>query len=151
TGPGGTGKTRLALQATAELADSYPDGTWWVPLATVRNAPLVVEKAAQMIGAPGDLADHIADKVMLALFDNFEQVVGAATELASLLTACPNLKLVVTSREPLRLRAEQEYPVPSLTPGDGADFFIARARSARPDFVSSPEVSEICARLDGLP
>ena len=138
TGPGGTGKTRLALRAAAEVADDYPDGIWWVPLATLRDPQLVVETAAQAMGAAGNLAEHVADKIVLVLFDNFEQVVAAATAIGELLAACPKLKLLVTSREPLRLLAEQEYPVPSFTPADSVDFFIARARAASPDFCSRP-------------
>ena len=97
TGPGGTGKTRLALQAAAEASDAFPDGIWWVPLAPLRDPALVLETAAQVVGSKNGLAEHIADKAMLCLFDNFEQVVEAGSELAELLGACPNLAVLVTS------------------------------------------------------
>ena len=80
---------------------------WWVPLAPLRDPALVLESAAQAVGSPNGLAEHISDKAMLCLFDNFEQVVEAGTELADLLASCPNLDLVVTSRERLRVRASR--------------------------------------------
>jgi len=119
TGPGGTGKTRLALQAAAEASDAFPDGIWWVPLAPLRDPKLVLETAAQVVGSKNGLAEHIADKSMLCLFDNFEQVVEAAADLASLLASCPNLAVLVTSRERLRVSGEQTYPVPPLAEQDG--------------------------------
>src|SRR6185312_2556334 len=78
TGPGGTGKTRLALQIAAELTSQYANGVWWVPLATLRDPQLVVESAAQALGADDGLVEHVADKSMLIVFDNFAQVVDAA-------------------------------------------------------------------------
>jgi class 3 adenylate cyclase len=107
TGPGGTGKTRLALQAAALSADAYPQGVYWVPLAPLRDAALVLEEAAQVLGVKDGLAEHIADKELLLLFDNFEQVVEAAPGLSGLLASCPKLDLLVTSRELLQLPAEQ--------------------------------------------
>ena len=151
TGPGGTGKTRLALQAAAEASERYPDGIWWVPLAPLRDPKLVLETAAQVVGSTNGLAEHIADKSMLCLFDNFEQVVEAGAELADLLAACPNLELLVTSRERLRISGEQTYPVPPLAESDGEALFVARARAVEPSFTKSEEVSELCARLDELP
>ncbi len=151
TGPGGTGKTRLALQAAAEVSDSFPDGVWWVPLAPLRDPNLVLESAAQVLGSRDGLVDHIADKQLLCLFDNFEQVVEAGAGLADLLAACPNLKFVVTSRERLRVRGEQTYPVPPLAEGDGEAFFVARARAIDPSFTASEAVAELCVRLDELP
>lgn len=151
TGPGGTGKTRLALQAAAEASDSFPDGIWWVPLAPLRDPKLVLETAAQVVGSKDGLADHIADKQLLCLFDNFEQVVEAGAGLADLLATCPNLKFVVTSRERLRVRGEQTYPVPPLAESDGEAFFVARARAVDPSFAESAAVAELCARLDELP
>jgi predicted ATPase/class 3 adenylate cyclase len=151
TGPGGTGKTRLALQAAAEASDSFPDGIWWVPLAPLRDPRLVLETAAQVVGSKDGLADHIADKTLLYLLDNFEQVVEAGAGLADLLAACPNLKFVVTSRERLRVRGEQTYLVPPLAESDGAALFTARARAVDPSFAESEAVTELCVRLDELP
>jgi predicted ATPase/class 3 adenylate cyclase len=151
TGPGGTGKTRLAAQAAGLASDSYPDGVWWVPLAPLRDPTLVLETAAQVVGSNNGLAEHISDKSMLCLFDNFEQVVEAAPEIALLLSSCPNLDLLVTSREPLHISGEQEYPVPPLVHEEGVGFFLARARAVKPDFAPDEAVSEICARLDDLP
>jgi predicted ATPase len=151
TGPGGTGKTRLAAQAAGMAGDSYPDGVWWVPLAALREAELVLETAAQIVGSQNGLAEHIADRSMLLLFDNFEQVVEAAGDVAGLLISCPNLDLLVTSREPLHVTGEQEYAVPPLVHQEGVGFFLARARSVKADFAVDDAVSEICRRLDDLP
>jgi len=151
TGPGGTGKTRLALQATGLSSDSFPDGVWWVPLAPLRDPELVLQTAGQALGSKDGLAEHIADKRLLLLFDNFEQVVEAAADVGGLLAACPNLQLLVTSREPLHLTGEQEYPVPSLEHGEAVGFFLARARAVKPDFAADAAVPGICRRLDELP
>jgi predicted ATPase/class 3 adenylate cyclase len=151
TGPGGTGKTRLALQAAGMASDAYPDGVFWVPLAPLRDPALVLATAAQMLGSKNGLAEHIADKQMLCLFDNFEQVVEAAPELAILLCACPNLDVLVTSRERLRVSGEQTYPVPPLAEFDGEALFTARARAVDPSFAASEAVHELCLRLDELP
>lgn len=151
TGPGGTGKTRLAAQAAGMAGESYRDGVWWVPLAPLREPQLVLETAAQVVGSENGLAEHISDKSMLLLFDNFEQVVEAAGDIASLLGFCPNLHLLVTSREPLHVSGEQEYPVPPLVHEEGVGFFLSRARAVRPDFQSDDAVSDICRRLDDLP
>jgi predicted ATPase len=96
-------------------------------------------------------AAHIGDKRMLLLFDNFEQVVDAAPDVGELLESCPNLDVLVTSREALHLTGEQEYPVPPLVHQEGVGFFLARARAAVPDFEAEDFVSEICRRLDDLP
>jgi predicted ATPase/class 3 adenylate cyclase len=151
TGPGGTGKTRLGLQAAAEAAERYPDGIFWVPLAPLREPELVLANAAQALGAKDGLAEQIADKSLLLLFDNFEHVVDAASSLADLLRTCPNLQLLVTSRELLRLPGEQAYPVPPLEPEDGTELFLARALAADPRFVPGNAVRELCARLEYLP
>jgi len=151
TGPGGTGKTRLATRAAAELAARYPHGVWWVALAPLRDPELVLETAGQAVGAKDGLAEHIADRSMLLLFDNFEQVVEAATDLAALLASCPKLDLLVTSREPLHVTGEQEYPVPPLVHREGVGFFLARAKAIKPDFQADEAVSAICRRLDDLP
>ncbi len=151
TGPGGTGKTRLAAQAAGMAADAYPDGVWWVPLAALREPELVLETAAQVVGSQNGLAEHIADKSLLLLFDNFEQVVEAAADVGGLLTSCPNLDLLVTSREPLHVTGEQEYPVPAFAHQEGVGFFLSRARAVKPDFQADETVSAICRRLDDLP
>ena len=151
TGPGGTGKTRLALQAAGLASDAYPDGVWWVPLAPLRDPALVLATAAQTLGSKNGLAEHIADKSMLCLFDNFEQVVEAAPELAALVSACPNLDVLVTSRERLRVGGEQTYPVPPLAESDGEALFLTRARAVDPAFAPSEAVRELCLRLDELP
>jgi predicted ATPase len=151
TGPGGTGKTRLGSQAAGELADRYPGGVWWVPLAPLRDPQLVLESASRAVGASDGLTDHIGDATMLILFDNFEQVVDAAPDVAGVLSACPNLDVVVTSREPLHIAGEHEYQVPPMEPTDGAELFVARARAIDPTIEASGTVDAICARLDGLP
>jgi predicted ATPase len=151
TGPGGTGKTRLALQAAAETSDRYPDGVFWVPLAPLGDPGLVLEQAAQAVGARNGLVDHVGDKRLLLLLDNFEHLIEAATDLVEVTASCPNLQLVVTSRELLRLPGEQAYPVPPLEAEDGTQFFVARARAAQPDFEPNEAVPELCARLEQLP
>ena len=151
TGPGGTGKTRLALQAAGLASDAYPDGVWWVPLAPLRDPALVLATAGQMLGSKNGLAEHIQDKSMLCLFDNFEQVVEAAPEIAALLTSCPNLDVVVTSRERLRVQGEQAYSVPPLAESDGVALFVTRARAVDPAFAETAVVPELCRRLDELP
>ena len=151
TGPGGTGKTRLALQAASAASERYPGGVFWVPLAPLRDAELVMETTGHALGARDGLAEHIGDTAMLLLFDNFEHVTEAAADLAGLLASCPGLDLLVTSREPLHVTGEQEYPVPSLTREEGVDLFMARARAVRPDFGSDDTVAEICRHLDDLP
>jgi predicted ATPase/class 3 adenylate cyclase len=151
TGPGGVGKTRLALQAAGAAADRFADGVFWVPLATLTDPRLVLPELAQAIGARGELVDHISDQHVLVVLDNFEHLTGAAGDLAGLLAACPNLRVVVTSRELLRLPAEQAYPVPELSPEDGVGLFVARARAVQPAFELGAAVTELCARLEQLP
>ena len=151
TGPGGTGKTRLALQAAGLASEAYPDGIWWVPLAPLRDPALVLATAGQALSSKNGVAEHIADRRMLCLFDNFEQVVEAAPELAALVSACPNLDVLVTSRERLRVGGEQTYAVPPLAESDGEALFLTRARAVDPSFVPSEAVSELCLRLDELP
>jgi predicted ATPase/class 3 adenylate cyclase len=151
TGPGGTGKTRLAGQAAGLSSGRYPQGVWWVPLAPLRDPELVLTTAGQTLGSKNGLAEHIADKRLLLLFDNFEHLVDAASDLAALLTSCPHLELLVTSREPLHLTGEHEFPVPSFVHEEGVGFFLARARAVKPDFQADEAVPEICRRLDDLP
>ena len=145
TGPGGTGKTRLALQAAALAADRFAGGVWWVPLAPLRDPALVAAEIALTIGAKEGLVQGIGDREMLLVLDNFEQLVAAAPELVELLERCPNLRLLVTSRELLRVRGETEFAVPPLATKDAVALFEARA-----GFVDA-DVPELCRRLDELP
>src|SRR2546423_12776278 len=150
-GPGGTGKTRLAIEAAAAASERYPDGVFWVGLAPLRDAALVVPAIAQAVGATDDLAAHIADRRLLLLLDNFEHVTDAAPQISHLLGSCPRLEVLATSREVLQLRAEHAYAVPTLTAGDARKLFSARA-SAMGDEVDDPEVvEELCVRLEHLP
>jgi predicted ATPase/class 3 adenylate cyclase len=163
TGPGGIGKTRLALQAAAELLDQHIDGTFFIGLDSVATSELVIPTIAQTLGLrewPGrtiaeTLSDYLKRKAALLVLDNFEHVVEAAPAIGELLVCCPNLVIVVTSREPLRLLAEQEYPVSPLPADDAVALFAARARAVRPDFAitseSEPAIHDICDRLDALP
>jgi len=146
TGPGGSGKTRLALEAAATLVPEYKAGVFWVGLAALRDSALVAETISQTLGAKDGLAEHIGEREMLLLLDNLEQVVEAAPELASLVEACPNLALLVTSRELLRVRGEVEYPVPPLASPEAVALFCERS-GLNPD----EEIAELCARLDNLP
>lgn len=151
TGPGGIGKTRLALEAVDAAAAGFPDGVHWVPLATLRDDRLVLESVAHVLEATGGLASHVGDRRLLLLLDNFEQVIGAAPALADLLAECPNLVVVTTSREPLRLSVESEYPVPPLDEGDAILLFRERARGVGVELEPTPEIAEISRRLDHLP
>src|ERR671935_1404481 len=145
-GPGGTGKTRLAIEAAGELVSEFGAGVFWVGLAPVRDPGLVVETIAQTLGAKQELEAHIGDKVLLLVLDNLEQVVESAVELAALLRACPNLRLLVTSRELLRVDGEVVYPVPTLAEPEAVELFCARGR-IEPD----EAIAELCGRLDNLP
>ena len=107
--------------------------------------------AGQALGSRNGPAEHIADKRLLLLFDNFEHVVEAGADLAALLTSCPHLDLLVTSREPLHVTGEQEYAVSPFVHEEGVGFFLARARAVEPDFLADDAVPEICRRLDDLP
>jgi predicted ATPase/DNA-binding winged helix-turn-helix (wHTH) protein len=177
TGPGGVGKTRLGLQVATDLHQDFAHGVVFVPLATLRDPALVLPTITQALGvqehaeqAPLDsLRAHLHDQQMLLVLDNFEQVLAAALALVELLTACPMLKLLVTSREVLRLSGEYEFPVPPLPAPDprhlpstvilsqyaAVALFLQRARAVKPAFAITHEnalaVAEICVRLDGLP
>jgi predicted ATPase len=146
SGPGGTGKTRLSIEAASELVPDFKAGVFWVGLATLRDPGLVTETIAQTLGAKDGLADHIGEREMLLLLDNLEQVIDAAPELGSLLEACPNLKLLVTSRELLRVRGEVEYAVPPLASPEAVELFAARSL-----LDTDETTAELCRRLDSLP
>lgn len=146
TGPGGTGKTRLAIEAAAELVPDFKAGVFWVGLAPLRDPTLVSEAIAQTLGAKDGLAEHIGERAMLLLLDNLEHVIVAAPDLSALLLACPNLALLVTSRELLRVEGEAEYAVPPLVHRDAVSLFCVRSR-----LDPSAEIAELCDRLDDLP
>ncbi len=151
TGTGGSGKTRLALQLAAEAIEDFPDGVFWVPLQAVRDAELVASTIAETIGAKGGLAEHIGDRRLLLLLDNVEQVIESAPQLAELLRATSNAKLLVTSREPLRIAGEHRYPVEPLPETDAVALFVERARAIDPTFAATDAIAAVCRRLDGLP
>ena len=151
TGAGGSGKTRLALQAVGAAAEGYPQGVWWVPLAPIADSGAVVESVARALGGAGSLQDVVGDRRLLLLLDNFEHVIDAAPTLTALLASAPQFDLVVTSRERLQLAGEHVYPVPILERSEARTFFVSRARAVRPDFEESAAVDELCARLDDLP
>jgi predicted ATPase/class 3 adenylate cyclase len=177
TGPGGTGKTRLAVQAAAELVGAFSDGVVFVELAPVTDPGLVAPAIAQALKvreAPGQtllesLTQHISDRRLLLVLDNFEQVLAAAPVVVELLVACLHLKVLVTSRAVLHVSGEHAYPVPPLSLPDHKDatdlhdiasseavtLFVDRAQAVNPSFAltdaNAPVVAEICWRLDGLP
>lgn len=177
TGPGGIGKTRLALQVAAEVSDKYPDGVFVVPLAPVTNPEQVVEVTAQVLSIPhvgtSSLFDQmqrvLKSKKLLLVLDNFEHVAAAALMVAELLATCSSLKIMVTSRVALHVRAEHEFTVPPLSLPDlkrlpdlvsfsqyeAVALFIERAQAVKLTFEltenNAPAVAAICARLDGLP
>ncbi len=176
TGPGGSGKTRLSLQLAAEASDLFHDGVYFVPLGTIGEPSLVLPTIAQAMGLPDPrgraldhLAEHLAEKRVLLVLDNFEQVLEAAPDVGELLQRLPGVAVLVTSRSPLRIYGEQEYPVPPLAVPDprhlpdlegisqyaSVALFIERAMGVQPGFrvdvSNAPAIAEICARLDGLP
>ena len=164
TGPGGIGKTRLALQAAHEVADAFQHGVFFIGLAALRDSDLVLPTIAAGLGVEESpekplvtaLQSHLARRQLLLLLDNVEHVDEAAPELAQLLTAAPDVKIVATSRTRLRLYGEHEHAVPQLALHDEAiPLFNARARAAdpqfRPDDRNADTVGDICQRLDCLP
>jgi predicted ATPase len=177
TGPGGIGKTRLALQSAAELLDAFSDGVFFVPLASLTDPALVPSAIAAALGIREEgrhslsdrLHEFLAARHVLLLLDNVEHLVEAAAAVGELLGAAPSLTVLATSRVPLRLRAEREYPVPplalprrkppptaeQLSQYEAVRFFINRAQAVKPNFAvdneNAPAVAEICHRLDGLP
>ncbi len=151
TGAGGSGKTRLALQAAGEAAEAYPDGVWWVPLAPLTDPADVGPAAARVLGGGGSLSELVGGRRMLLLLDTFEHVVEAAPEIAAVLAECPHSDVLVTSRERLRVKGEQVYPVPVLARAEAREFFLARARAVQPDFEPDEHLDELCERLDDLP
>jgi predicted ATPase/class 3 adenylate cyclase len=162
TGPGGIGKTRLAIQAAAEVAEDFPDGIFLAELASISDTDLVLPTVAHAAGiaeSPPEpieatLATALSSARTLFVLDNLEQVLGAAPALASLLSSCANLSILVTSRAPLHVTAEREYAVPPLSSEEAVALFADRARAVKSDFEtdgSRQDVSAICDRLDRLP
>jgi predicted ATPase/class 3 adenylate cyclase len=159
TGPGGTGKTRLALQAAAEAADDFAEGVWWVPLAALRDPSLVLRHTARTLDVVEQpdrpledvLAEMLNGKRMLLVLDNAEHLLPDAAHAIATLRDLDGPKVVVTSRERLQLTGEHVYPVPQLTPAEGLDLFAARAAAVDPAFQADPTVTALCNRLDNLP
>jgi predicted ATPase len=146
TGPGGSGKTRLSIEAASELLGDFKAGTFWVGLATVHDAARVVPAVAQTIGGDGDLAGVVGERELLLVLDNLEQVIDAAPDLATLVEACPNLHVLATSREPLRVRGEVEYEVLPLADPEAVALFCLRS-----GLEAGPEIEQLCRRLDNMP
>ena len=177
TGPGGTGKTRLGIHVASELRDLFVGGVFFVSLAPINDAVLVMPTIAQALGIRDGagqplftrLAEMLQPQPVLLFLDNFEQVVGAASQVADLLMTCPQLKVLITSREVLHVRAEHEFVVPPLALPDPAHLptlaglasfpsvalFLHRAQAVKPEFqltmTNVSAVAEICVHLDGLP
>jgi len=177
TGPGGTGKTRLAIEVAHDCNDRYPDGSWFVALDALHDPALVLPAIATTLGVPDQpgrpiaavLADHLRPRHLLLILDNLEQVVEAAPEIGGLLAAAAGLDILATSREPLSIGGEHVHLVQPLDlpaePGvptaveigsnEAVQLFVERARAARSDFTltdtNAPAVAAICRRLDGLP
>ena len=176
-GPPGIGKTRLALQVSGEVLDDFVDGVFFVSLATITDANLVLTTIVTTLGMPENgpqkpferLKAFLAEKQILLLLDNFEQILAAAPQIAKLLAGCPLLKILVTSRAPLRIRQERQFPVSplaipslahlpdveSISQYSAVALFMERAQAVKPDFMLTQEnarsISTICTRLDGLP
>src|SRR2546423_4294807 len=162
TGIGGIGKTRLALELVRRLAPEFQHGACVATLANVRDPAHVTRAILEALELPEtasppdeQLAAGLRDSELLLLVDNFEQVLPAAASIARLLDATPKLKILVTSRAPLRIAAEREYAVPPLADEEAAELFISRAQAANANFDLSEQnaaaVAELCARLEGLP
>jgi predicted ATPase/class 3 adenylate cyclase len=176
TGPGGVGKTRLALQLATESRERFPDGRFLVQLAATSQASQVARTIADTLdirevredALPVTISEWMADRSLLLILDNFEQVREAAPLVGRLLAGCSRLTVLVTSRVRLRLTGEQEYEVPPLTKPahantpieelariEAVQLFVNRARATRPQFAltaaNAPSLAGICQRLDGLP
>jgi predicted ATPase/class 3 adenylate cyclase len=151
TGPGGTGKTRLALQVAAELVGTQRDGVFWVPLVGLSDPELLDSEIAQTIGAPDDLAGFLRGRQLLLLLDNFEHLLDAAPGVSAVLGAGTGVRALVTSRAPLRVAGEQEYRLEPLPVTEAAALFAARARAIGREVELDSTVEAICRRLDGLP
>jgi predicted ATPase len=152
TGPGGIGKTRFALELAAELVEDFRDGVWFVDLSPLRDPELVLSTIASTLGAKVEVWDYIAGKALLLVLDTLEQVIGVAPSLASLLDHCPQLRLLVTSREPLHVRGERQYPLRPLAEAPAVELFRMRASALDPAFDASyDQLGTLCRCLDNLP
>ena len=172
TGAGGVGKSRIAIKVASDLQREFADGAGFFPLGTVREPALVLPAIARALGiAEGDrqslierLGAHLSDRQCLLVLDNFEQVAAAGPAIVNLLQAAPGVTMLVTSRAPLRVSGEMQFPIPPMTlPASDAEvldaeavrLFMTRATAVRPDVASTeaitPAIAEICRRLDGLP
>ena len=151
-GPGGIGKTRLALETASELVTAFDDGASFVDLSAVREPELVESAIAAALDVSGAVAEHIRDHELLLVLDNLEQVVGVAPDLAKLLDECPRVAILATSREPLRVRAEVEYPLKPLAEAPAVELFRQRAREVDPEFeVEYDLLTELCDRVERIP
>jgi predicted ATPase/class 3 adenylate cyclase len=151
TGPGGTGKTRFALQGAAELVGEFEDGVFWVGLQALSDPMFVLPTVAQTLGAGDDLAGYLRARRTLVLLDNFEHLTAAAPALAQLRAVCPELRVLVTSRAPLRIAGEHEFPLDPLPERDASTLFVQRARDVGKRLEPDETVAAICHRLDNLP
>jgi predicted ATPase/DNA-binding SARP family transcriptional activator len=163
TGPGGTGKTRLAVHVAMEALEDFAGGAFLIELAPLTDPGLVIPTVARTLGVPETgrrplseaLVEYLGDRRVLLVLDNFEHVLAAATNVGALIAAAPHLKVLMTSRSPLHLAAEHEYAVPPLAPDEAVALFTSRAEMVKAEFGLDDEsrgaVEEICARLDGLP
>lgn len=151
TGPGGTGKTRLALAAASARIQHEPDGVWFVDLSALREPGLVLPSIARTLGGQEDVGDVLDGKRLLLVLDNFEQLLEASVEVAGLLRKHPGVTVLVTSREPMRIEVEHQYGVEPLPEDDAVELFVQRARALVPSFEPDEHVAEICRRLDRLP
>ena len=165
TGPGGAGKTRLALRLASNVAEEFPDGVWFADLSPLSSSEFVWDRVALTLGVKepepgrtwGDaVGRHLATRLALIVLDNCEHVVETAAEVvAGVLASAPRIKIVATSREPLGVAGEVTWAVPSMIEGDAVELFTDRARQALPQFRLHDDdrkaVLDICRRLDGLP
>ncbi len=151
TGPGGTGKTRLAIDVAHELVGRVADGVYWVPLAGLREADLVLPAITQAVAATQDLAEHLRDRRALLALDNFEHVLGARRPVSELLAQAPGVKLLTTSRAALHLTGEHVYALEPLELPSATTLFVERARAAGRELEADATVAAICRRLDCLP
>jgi predicted ATPase len=163
TGPGGTGKTRVALEAATFMLDAYPDGVFFISLASVTDPELVMATIASALAMTDDgrrtpleaLRNLLRRRRVLLILDNFEQVIDAALDLSRLLAGCPRVSVLATSRAPLRILGEQELAVPPLDRDEAVRLFVERARAVNLELVlddeNSAAVAELCRRLDDLP